>query len=194
MAQSEGLPRPIVRAVYFRGIMEGKPLSATNRLLAQALAKPVLGKLLLTTNFDDHIERAINRLGRAPAIVEAPEAIHRLELDSPHPKIGYLHGKFVFNDLAHAPAESTLRKSPMLPWVRTLMIERPPSCLAIAAKWKTFSSPPCVGALARRPASAPPAYWFCFDPSDAPRIAAKFTNLPACCWRAEPLSHSSTLR
>lgn len=170
---------PREQAAYLRGIMEGKPLSATNRLLAQALAKSVLGKLLLTTNFDNQVERAVNRLGQAPQVIDAPEAIHRLDLSSPHPKIVYLHGKFVFNDLVHAPEESARRNSPMLARVQILMIERSPIVVGYSGEMEDFFVAALRWALARRPASAPPAFWFCFDPSDAPRIAAKFANLPA---------------
>ena len=175
----EGLPTPDGTSRLLSRYHGGEPFSSTNRLLAQVLAKSVLGKLLLTTNFDDQIERAINRLGRAPAVIDAPEAIYRLDLDSPHPKIVYLHGKFVFNDLAHSPAESAVRNSAMVQWVRNLMIERSPIVVGYSGEMEDFFVAALRWALAKRPAAAPPAFWFCFDPSDAPRILANFSNHPA---------------
>jgi hypothetical protein len=77
----------------------------------------VLGSLLLTTNFDDQIERAVNRLGRAPAVIDAPGDLGHLDLESPYPKIIYLHGKFVFNDLAHSAEASNLRNATMKDWL-----------------------------------------------------------------------------
>jgi tetratricopeptide (TPR) repeat protein len=159
--------------------MEGKPLSKTNRVLARALAQSVPSNLLLTTNFDDQIERALNRLGVAPAAIDLPEAVERrIDLEAGRSQIVYLHGKFVFTDLAQSGEESTVRNLPMLRWLSGLMLQRSPLVVGYSGEMEDFFIVALRKALSIRRTAALPAFWFCFDPSSASKVLADFDYHP----------------
>jgi tetratricopeptide (TPR) repeat protein len=174
-------PSPVERWRYFAGLIKDKPLSKANRLLAVALAKRLFGNILLTTNFDDQIERALHVLGAEhPGAIDSPEDVYKLDGNSPFPQILYLHGKFVFQNLANSEAEIQKRTEHNDGAVPRLGIH---SMFQAASELLRDRSPLVVGysgevddvflqAMKDRPkrGDRAPGYWFCYSPADVDRV------------------------
>lgn len=172
------LPSREERWRYFFDLINRKPLSRANRLLALALSKAALGNLLLTTNFDDQIEHALHILGENPAVVDSPDEVARFSGgDLGNPQVLYLHGKFVFQDLANVDEEIARRSdqavrgggAPSLySYVTGLMRDRSPLIFGYGGSIEDVF----MKALRDREKSGylPPIYWFCYSTETVERL------------------------
>jgi len=58
------------RAEFSLGLIQRKPLSRSNCLLAELLKNRIAGDIVLTTNFDDQVEHALILMGEPVAVVD----------------------------------------------------------------------------------------------------------------------------
>jgi hypothetical protein len=149
---------------YFSDLMKGVSLSEANRLLALALSNRAFGNVLVTTNFDDHVERALSVLGIHSGAIESPTQSDKLDTQGPFPQILYLHGKVVFPDLASTRGELRQRRE----WSGALAALLQDGCPLVVG-YSGEVDDVFLQALRKRPGGRG-GYWFCYDPDDLPRL------------------------
>src|SRR4051812_47851431 len=69
------------RQQYMRSLIERQPLSLASLRLGHLLSSRRLTNIVITTNFDDFIARALRLFGEEPAICDHPRTIGRIDRD-----------------------------------------------------------------------------------------------------------------
>jgi hypothetical protein len=161
-------PQPIDRQRYLRSLIKNKPITDACLRLAHLLGSKRVVNLVVTTNFDDLISRALNTFATAHTVCDHPDTVDRIDLVSDDIKIVHAHGSYKFYDCRNLREELEDRARPSARTVRTMA--------AFLDRALSFSSPLVVGysgwegdvvmsALRRRleGASLPyRLYWFCY--------------------------------
>src|SRR5262249_42755810 len=97
------------RQQYLRSLIEKKPLSLASLRLAHLLSARRLTNVVVTTNFDDFISRALRLFGEEPSVCDHPRTIGRIDPDLYDVQIVHVHGSYLFYDLANLRGEVTTR-------------------------------------------------------------------------------------
>ena len=74
-------PQPVQRQTYLRRLIENKPISHANLRLAHLLLGQTISNLVVTTNFDDLLSRALTLFGRSHIICDHPNTVERIDPD-----------------------------------------------------------------------------------------------------------------
>lgn len=162
-------PQPIDRQRYLRDLIQNKPITNACLRLAHLLGSRRTVSLVVTTNFDDLISRALSVFAVPYTICDHPETVDRIDLGNQETKIVHVHGSYKFYDCRNLREEVENRARPSVGTVRTMA--------AFLDRALSFSSPLVVGysgwegdvvmsALRRRleGASLPyRLYWFCYE-------------------------------
>ena len=101
-------PQPIQRKKYLKSLIDNKPISRANfRLAHLLLGDEVEGKrerrpltnLVVTTNFDDFLSKALHTFGKPHIICDHPETTMRVDLgDTNELFLVHVHGTYHFYD------------------------------------------------------------------------------------------------
>lgn len=102
---TQAYPDPDQRRAYFRGLIEGRPISEANLRLAHLLASGAVTNIAVTTNFDDFISRGLHLFGRPHVVCDHPATSARIDLDAQEPQIVHVHGTYWFYDLVNTEVE-----------------------------------------------------------------------------------------
>lgn len=107
----EAFPAPFQRQHYFQNLIRGKPIPAANFRLAHLLlgerGRPPLARLVVTTNFDDFLSRALQLFGKEHVMCDSPSTVPRLRLSNADDRlqIVYVHGTYYFYDIKNLRGE-----------------------------------------------------------------------------------------
>lgn len=185
---TQAYPDPDQRRAFFRGLIEGRPISEANLRLAHLLASGAVTRIAVTTNFDDFISRGLHLFGRPHVVCDHPATSARIDLDAPQPQIVHVHGTYWFYDLVNTEvemgeragrAEGAVRSEPeMGELLDTLLRSRSP----LVVGYSGWEGDVIMTALERRLRRGlkHTLYWFCFDrdtPSSMPPWLALHPNV-----------------
>ncbi len=161
-------PHPIQRQRYLRSLMAGKPISQANFRLAHLLLETRIANLVITTNFDDFLSRALNLFGKQPLVCDHPNTVDRIDPEERDDiQIVHVHGSFWFYDCCNlrneiasraAPASQSTLSMPAL--LENILWRRMPLVIGYSG----WEGDVVMAALQRRLRSPLPnrLYWFCY--------------------------------
>ncbi|HEX5885439.1 MAG TPA: SIR2 family protein [Pyrinomonadaceae bacterium] len=97
------------RQNYLRKLILEKPITHANFRLAHLLLNNTISNLVVTTNFDDFLSKALTLFGKPHIICDHPRTVSRINPDpNPEeciPQIIHLHGSYSFYDLINVRGE-----------------------------------------------------------------------------------------
>lgn len=174
---SRAYPGARQRQEFLRGLIEKKPLSAASLRLAHLLSSGRLTNLVVTTNFDDFIARALRLFAQEPAVCDHPRTVGRIDRDRPDIQIVHVHGSYLFYDCANLRAEVNGRARTdestsftMIGLLDSLLWSRSP----LVVGYSGWEGDVVMSALERRLRGGHPLgqniYWFCYRRSDMERL------------------------
>jgi hypothetical protein len=167
------------RQEYLRKLIDKKPLSLASLRLAHLLSARKLTNLVITTNFDDFIARALRLFGEEPAVCDHPRTVGRIDRERDGVQIVHVHGSYLFYDLANLRGELAERARPdaemsftMLGLLDSLLWNRSP----LVVGYSGWEGDIVMSALKRRLRGGNPLpqslYWFAYKRSDLDRLPA----------------------
>jgi len=98
-------PHPRQRQQYLRDLIKDQPISLANLRLAHLLSARKLTNLVVTTNFDDLLSRALRLFGQVPAVCDHPSTVGRIDPDRDDLQLVHVHGSYLFYDCANLQGE-----------------------------------------------------------------------------------------
>ncbi len=167
---------PQDRSRYFRELIEGRAIPHANLRLAHLLYSKRVSNLVVTTNFDDFISRALSTFGAPHAVCDHPATVGRIEPERDDLQILHVHGSYWFYDCRNLTAEiqdraarSESTTADMAHCLDRLLSNRSP----LIVGYSGWESDVFMTAFRRRLASGLRynAYWFCYR-------AAEIDSLP----------------
>lgn len=161
------------RQRYLRDLMGGKPISPANFRLAHLLLGKKLFRIVVTTNFDDLLARALTLFGSPPIVCDHPLLLERFDDESDDIQIVHLHGSLWFYDCCNLKGEMAGRAAdsdPTRPTMLTMLANLLEHHSPIVAGYSGWDGDVFMTALHRRLVSRPLAtnlYWFCYTRAEA---------------------------
>jgi hypothetical protein len=101
----QAYPQPENRQLHLRGLMENAFISRANFRLAHLLLENTVTNLVVTTNFDDFLSRALSLFGRRHIVCDHPRTLERIDLRSQDVQIIHIHGSYWFYDCCNLRGE-----------------------------------------------------------------------------------------
>ena len=105
----QAYPQPRQRQKYFRTLIEKKPISQANLYLAHLLLEKTITNLVVTTNFDDFLSRALSLFGKPHIVCDHPSTVGRIQLTQDNIQIVHVHGTHWFYDCCNLREEIRTR-------------------------------------------------------------------------------------
>lgn len=161
----QALPQPIQRQQFLRGLVESTAITPATFRLAHLLQSRRSATVVVTTNFDDLLSKALNLLGQPHIACDHPATTQRINPEGPDIQIIHVHGTYWFYDCCNLDEEILERAS---------QSKTPHGMAALLDRMLASRSPLVVGysgwpgdvfmsALERRLHTSLPynMYWFC---------------------------------
>jgi len=101
----QAYPQPEARQHLVRELMEKAFIWRANFRLAHLLLDNTITNLVVTTNFDDFLSRALTLFGRAHIVCDHPRTLQRIDLRSQDVQIVHVHGFYWFYDCCNLKGE-----------------------------------------------------------------------------------------
>ena len=166
---SRAYPGARQRQQFLRSLIERRPLSVASLRLAHLLSSGRLTNVVVTTNFDDFIARALRLFGQEPAVCDHPRTVGRIDRESSDVQIVHVHGSYLFYDCANLRAEVNGRAKldeatsfTMVGLLDSMLWNRS----AIVVGYSGWEGDVIMSALNRRLRGGHPLahsiYWFCY--------------------------------
>lgn len=182
---SRAYPGARQRQEYLRRLIERKPLSVSSLRLAHLLSAHKLTNLVVTTNFDDFIARALRLFGEEPAVCDHPRTVGRIDRERPDIQIVHVHGSYLFYDCANLRGEVTDRARAddetsftMVGLLDSLLWTRSPLVIGYSG----WEGDVIMSALKRRLRGGNPlaqsVYWFCYRRTERDRLPSWLRDSP----------------
>jgi tetratricopeptide (TPR) repeat protein len=105
----EAYPQRSDRQRYLRELIEGKPIPHANLRLAHLLLDPEIANLVVTTNFDDFLSRALTLFGQPHVVCDHPNTTERIDPERQDVQIVHVHGSYWFYDCCNLTDEIAQR-------------------------------------------------------------------------------------
>lgn len=96
---------PDQRQRYLRRLIEGTPITHANFRLAHLLLDSTISNLVVTTNFDDFLSKALTLFGQPHIVCDHPSTVGRINHTRPMVQIVHLHGSYWFYDCCNLRGE-----------------------------------------------------------------------------------------
>jgi tetratricopeptide (TPR) repeat protein len=179
---------PIERQRFLQDTIRGKPIGAANFALASILASGKTTGLVVTTNFDRCVSRALMLLGKEPLIFDHPATANsRFRLDPGEIQVLHVHGTYQYYDCANLKSDIRNQADKMAELVSGILNERFPIVVGYSGwehdvfmtrlKRHLYGNDPLENLtpeeLALRQRRLPyPVVWFCYRPSELDSLPA----------------------
>ncbi len=98
-------PEPWQRQKYIQNLVENTPISPANFRLAHLLLDGGIARIIVTPNFDDHLERALRLFGQNPIVCDHPDTSERIDPERNQLQIIHVHGTYQFYDCCNLKGE-----------------------------------------------------------------------------------------
>lgn len=162
---------PKQRQKYLHDLISEKPITHANLRLAHLLLSNKISNLVLTTNFDDFLAKALTLFGEPYIVCDHPQTVRRINHNQPLLQIVHLHGTYWFYDCCNLRGEleeraqqSALTTSTMASLLNVIMWDRSPLVIGYSG----WEGDVFMEALKRRLATplGSNVYWFCYSKSN----------------------------
>jgi tetratricopeptide (TPR) repeat protein len=185
-------PGPEDRRRYIETIAADPPINLAGLRLGHLLLDPGcrLTNLVVTTNFDDILERALRLLGAEPSYSDHPLTAARVDPLRANPGIVHVHGSYWFYDCCNLQEEiadragaasgipADLRYSTVGEYLDGVLAQRSPVVVGYAG----WEGDVVMGALRRRLSRAgglsANLYWFSYCPEDVAALPSWLKGHP----------------
>ena len=183
-------PHAVLRQRYLQNLMESKPISDANLRLAHLLIGKRVASLVVTTNFDDLLTRALRLFGEQPVVCDSPKSVERVDPeDARRLQIVHAHGTYIFYDSRNLRDEiksnaATSSRTPetMLFLLDNLLLKRSP----LVVGYGGWPGDVIMTALRRRlyPNRRLPfrLFWFCYTEAECGRLPRWLRSSPDVCF------------
>jgi tetratricopeptide (TPR) repeat protein len=167
----QAYPQPAERQRYLRSLIEDKPIPPANFRLAHLLICRGITNLVVTTNFDDFLSRALTLFGETHIVCDHPATTERIDPERNDIQIVHVHGSYWFYDCCNLRDEIAQRSRPSISTAQTMsalldriLAHRSP----LVVGYSGWEGDVVMSAIGRRLDSSLPynLYWFCHK-SDA---------------------------
>ncbi len=171
----QAYPHSSQRQRYLRKLIEGKPISEANFRLAHLLLEKSITNIVVTTNFDDFLGRALTLFGMPHIICDHPSTAERIDLEQNDIQIIHVHGTYWFYDACNLDGEIEERSKASIQTSMTMaslldriLSQRSPLVIG----YDGWENDVVMTALKRRLQSPIPfnLYWFCYRKSDIEKL------------------------
>lgn len=168
---------PKRRQKYLHNLIHGKPITHANFRLAHLLLSNKISNLVVTTNFDDFLAKALTLFGEPYIVCDHPQTVGRINDNEPLLQIVHLHGSYWFYDCCNLRAEveeraqqSRQTTSTMASLLNVIMWDRSPLVIGYSG----WEGDVFMEALKRRLATplSSNVYWFCYSKSNVDSLPA----------------------
>lgn len=168
---------PKQRQKYLHDLMREKPITHANFRLAHLLLSKKISNLVITTNFDDFLSKALTLFGEPYITCDHPQTVRRINHNDPLLQIVHLHGSYWFYDCCNLRGEleeraqqSQLTTSTMASLLNVIMWDRSPLVIGYSG----WEGDVFMEALKRRLATplGSNVYWFCYSKSTVDPLPA----------------------
>jgi len=155
------------RQQYLQKLIEGKPITDANLRLAHLLLGGKFANLVVTTNFDDFISKALTLFGETHIVCDHPRTVLRIDPEREGLQIVHVHGSHWFYDCCNLAGEIEERAvnsrddpSSMRDFLDRLLLNRSP----IVVGYSGWEGDVFMSALKRRMKAGLKfnVYWFCY--------------------------------
>jgi tetratricopeptide (TPR) repeat protein len=163
-------PNARQRQRFLRGLMERTAISPASLRLAHLILSDFAANVVVTTNFDDFVSRALTLFGKPHVVCDHPATVERIDPESRDVQIVHVHGSYWFYDCVNLKAEiesraaSSSQNMTMASLLDSLLARRSPLVIGYAG----WEGDVMMAALARRLRRTLPynVYWFCYRRGD----------------------------
>lgn len=160
---------PAERRDYLYNLMKDAPITEANLLLAHLLIKKIdFSSLVITTNFDNLLSRALNLFGNEPLVFDHPNSLERINSSVKDKiQIVHVHGSYRFYDCCNLGFEiedransNTTYYSSVFNYLMNVLSENSPLIIGYSG-WNDV----VLRALKQRLKSGVGYhyFWFCYD-------------------------------
>jgi tetratricopeptide (TPR) repeat protein len=168
-------PSPEARRRFFASFIEKGSISPANLRLAHLLQGEHLSRLVVTTNFDDYLARALHLFGARPVVCDHVAEGHRIDPEDKAIQVLHLHGSFHFYDSANLASEiiprsrATAFSPTSLSNVMVRILQKRSPLVVGYSGWQEDLFMTCLRA---RMQSGHPhdLFWFCYRKEDADNL------------------------
>jgi tetratricopeptide (TPR) repeat protein len=101
----QAYPQRMDRQNYLRSLIEGKPIPHAHLRLAHLLLESEIANLVVTTNFDDFLSRALALFGKPHMVCDHPNTTERIDPERQDIQIVHVHGSYWFYDCCNLTDE-----------------------------------------------------------------------------------------
>ena len=168
-------PQRRQRQIYLEGLINGVSITHANFRLAHLLLAGAVTNIVVTPNFDNLLQRALNLFGKQYLICDDPRTVERINPEHDDIQLIHVHGSYLFYDCRNTTVEIADRAKPLEDTTLTMA--------ALLDRILAFRAPLVIGyngwendvfmtALRRRLLSPLPfnVYWFCFRRSNVANL------------------------
>jgi tetratricopeptide (TPR) repeat protein len=182
----QAYPNAENRQLYLRSLMEKAFISRANFRLAHLMLENSVTNLVVTTNFDDFLSRALALFGRRHIVCDHTKTLARIDLRSSDVQIIHIHGSYWFYDCCNLQEEilnrakgSSATSFTMLSTLDDILRAHSP----LVVGYSGWEGDVFMDALRRR-LSEPlrtNLYWFCHKRHDLERLPEWLKANPNVC-------------
>lgn len=175
---------PKQRQRYLHDLIREKPITHANFRLAHLLLSNKISNLVVTTNFDDFLTKALTLFGEPYIVCDHPQTVRRINHNAALLQVVHLHGSHWFYDCCNLRGEleeralqSSQTTSTMASLLNVIMWERSPLVLGYSG----WEGDVFMQSLKQRPTPlSNNIYWFCYSKSNVdalPQWAREHQNI-----------------
>jgi hypothetical protein len=183
--------QPIQRQKFLQQLIVGKNISPANFRLAHLLLSKKISNLVVTTNFDDFLSKALTLFGTQYLEWNHPKLVERIDPSDDNIQIIHVHGSYKFYDCCNLRAEIEGRAGEAsMSYLLDLIFSRR---LPLVIGYSGWEGDVIMQALRNRLRLSLPysLYWFCYRQTDIDLLPDWLKNNPQVCFVA--LSRTGTL-
>jgi len=168
---------PKQRQKYLHDLIREKSITHANFRLAHLLLSKKVSNLVVTTNFDDFLTKALTLFGEPHIICDHPQTVRRINHNEPFLQIVHLHGSYWFYDCCNLRGELEERAQPspqttatMASLLNVILWDRSPLVIGYSG----WEGDVFMETLRRRLATplSSNVYWFCYSKSNVDSLPA----------------------
>ncbi|HEV2862967.1 MAG TPA: SIR2 family protein [Pyrinomonadaceae bacterium] len=170
----KALPQRGLRQFYFQEKIENQYIPDSNLCLAHLLLDNTITNLVVTTNFDNFLSRALTLFNKPHIICDHPRTAQRIDPERVDMlQLIHVHGTYWFYDSSNLRDEiekSASSASQMQPLLANILWNRSP----LVVGYGGWENDVIMTSLSRRLESELPynLYWFCYKYDDALKLPA----------------------
>nr|WP_242544952.1 tetratricopeptide repeat protein [Corallococcus sp. NCSPR001] len=175
-------PHAEQRRAFLHYQIKSAHISAANLRLAHLVSSGKIANLVVTTNFDELLSKALRLFRRDVIVCDHPKTTRRIDAERNDPQIVHVHGTHWFYDCCNLNGEIELRAADdqdsndsMRHLLDRILSHRSPLVIGYSGWEKDV----VMTALRRRLRQEPlrhNLYWFCFDQAEPTRLPPWLTE------------------